>query len=90
MEDPDATQAMLADRSINPNPQDVSRMYEAWRKSELGLHNGKSMFEKLEEEIRSYNEKHNSEGGRANLLIFDSMKSIDVRETSDCSDADEP
>ena len=50
LEDPDATQAMLADRSINPNPQDVSRMYEAWRKSELGLHNGKSMFEKLEEE----------------------------------------
>ena len=90
LEDPDATQAMLADRSINPNPQDVSRMYEAWRKSELGLHNGKCMFEKLEEEIRSYKEKYSSVGGRATLQIFDSMKSIDDGGTSDCGDSGEP
>ena len=90
LKDPDATQAMLADRSINPNPQDVSRMYEAWRRSELGLHNDKSMFEKLKEEIRSYNEKYSSVGGIATLQIFDSMKSIDDGETSDCGDSGEP
>ena len=55
--DPDSTQATLADRSVNPNPQDVSRLFDTWRKSELGLQNGKSMYEKLGEEIKLYNEK---------------------------------
>ena len=94
--DPDSTQATLADRSVNPNPQDVSRLFDTWRKSELGLQNGKSMFEKLEEEIRLYNEKYNSIGGKATLQFFDSMKpndkgeSADDGEISDCSDSGKP
>ena len=89
LEDPDSTQVALADRSINPNPQDVSRLFDIWRKSELGLQNGKSMFKKLEE-IKLYNEKNGLIGGKATLQIFDSMKSTDDEEASDCSDSGKP
>ena len=44
----------------------------------------------LKKKIRSYNEKYSSVGGRATLQIFDSMKSIDDGETSDCGDSGEP
>ena len=95
MEDPDSTQATLADRSGNPNPQDVSRLFDLWRKSELGLQNGKSMFEKFEEEIKMYNEKFNSVGGRATLQFYDSIPTdegepLDDGETSDCCDSTRP
>ena len=33
LEDPDSTQAALADRSINPNPQDVSRLFDMWTRT---------------------------------------------------------
>ena len=48
------------------------------------------MFEKLEEEIKLYNEKNGSIGGKATLQIFDSMKPTDDGEASDCSDSGKP
>ena len=30
LEDPDSTQATIADRSVNANPQDVSRLFDLW------------------------------------------------------------
>ena len=53
------------------------------------------MFEKFEEEIRLYNEKYNSVGGKATLQFFDSMKPTDEGEpsdgeASDCSESGKP
>ena len=63
-------QAMLADRAINPNPQDICRLYDKWRKGTYGNDNGKGLFEKLQEDIDTYNENHQSEGGKAILQWY--------------------
>jgi len=34
-------QMSLVDRAVNPNKSDFSHLYEEWRKSELGIDNGK-------------------------------------------------
>ena len=34
--EPDDAQQKLADRAVNPNPQDVSRLYNAWRQTQMG------------------------------------------------------
>ena len=54
--DEEEAMVMLSDRACNPNPQDVSRLYDDWRKEDLGPENGNDMFRKLDEMIKSYNE----------------------------------
>lgn len=56
-------QLLLADRATNPTKSDISRLYEDWRKKELGADNGKELFDKLELEIQAYNEANSDSGG---------------------------
>ena len=63
-------QLLLADRATNPTKSDVSRLYDEWRKKELGPDNGKKLFNKLEMEIQSYNEANLENGGQAKLQVY--------------------
>ena len=63
-------QLTLADRSNNPTKSDFSRLYDEWRKKEIGSDNGKSMFNQLETEISAYNVANCSNGGKAIMQIF--------------------
>ena len=53
----------LADRSTNPSPQDVSRLYNKWREQHLGPENGEDMFKALNEFVKEYNARHEDDGG---------------------------
>lgn len=55
--DSDSTQATLADRSINPNPQDVCRLFDAWRKSELELQNENRFLKNLKKKLNCTKKK---------------------------------
>ena len=55
---------LLADRSTNPNVQDVSRLFQAWQFQQHGSDHGADMFDHLEQEVAAYNKAH-SDGGRA-------------------------
>ena len=68
--EPDDAQQRLADRAVNPNPQDVSRLYNAWRQTQMGDDNGEGLFEQLEHEIQMYNERWGEYGGKAKLQRF--------------------
>ena len=59
---------LLADRSMNPNVRDVSRLFQAWRFQQHGSDNGADMFDHLEE-IAAYNKAH-GDGGRAAVQRF--------------------
>ena len=63
-------ETLLADRSTNPNVQDVSRLLSAWRTQHLGPDSGREMFDHLEKEIEAYNEAHAQDGGRAIVQRF--------------------
>ena len=63
-------QLLLAERATNPTKSDVSRLYDEWRKKELGPDNGKKLFDKLEMEIPSYNEANLENGGQAKLQVY--------------------
>ncbi len=67
--DYDDNQLAFADRALNRTKSDVSRLYNEWRKNELGPDNGKELFDKLEMEIMSYNQANQHNGGRARLLV---------------------
>ena len=54
-----------ADRSINPLSKDIDYLFVKWRQERHGSTNGESMFEKLEEKVRVYNEENRQEGGQA-------------------------
>ena len=41
----DEVQQRLADRAVNPTSQDVSRLYNLWRQTQMGNDNGKGLFE---------------------------------------------
>ena len=60
-------QVSLADRDVNSTKKDVSRLYCEWQKRELGSDNGKSLFDRLDMEINSYNEANVEIGGKAKL-----------------------
>ena len=53
----------LADRATNPNPQDVSRLYNKWRKERLGPENGEEMFKAVDEFVAEYNIRHKDDRG---------------------------
>lgn len=57
-------QRALADRSINPNVQDVQRLFRQWREFSIGPENGDKMFERLEDEVNNYNKLVANDGGR--------------------------
>lgn len=70
-------QKSIADRALNPTKQDVYRLFNAWRQSELGDDNGESLFKQLEHEIEVYNEKWKDQGGCAKLQPFKSSCVVD-------------
>ena len=43
----------LADRSINPNCQDIQRLFQKWRERCIGPENGKAMFDRLSLEVNN-------------------------------------
>ena len=79
-------QTMLADRAFNPNPQDICRLYDKWRKGTYGNDNGKGLFEKLQEDIDTYNESNQHEGGKAVLQWYKNMKYTKAESDDDVND----
>ena len=63
-------QLLLPDRASNPTKSDVCRLYEKWRKTELGADNGKALFDQLSLEITAYNEANSGSGGQAKLQCY--------------------
>ena len=59
----------LADRATNPNIQDFSRLFQAWRFQQHGSDHGTDMFDCLEAEVAAYNKAH-VDGGRAAVQRF--------------------
>lgn len=59
---------LLADRATNPNVQDISRLFQAWRFQQHGSDYGTDMFDQLEE-VTAYNKSHD-DGGRAAVQQF--------------------
>ena len=58
-------ETLLADRATNPNVQDVSRLFAAWRMQQHGPDSGQDMFDRLEKEVKTYNDTHSDDGGKA-------------------------
>ena len=79
----------LGDRAFNPNPQDVSRLYDEWRTKELGPKNGCEMFKKLDEMIENYNK---SSGGKIVMQKYATEMYDEKAEVSesDVNDENEP
>ena len=61
---------VLSDRAVNPNPQDVSRLFAEWRSHNLGPENGIEMFDKLDALIHEYNLQHSKDGGKIVLQKY--------------------
>ena len=76
-------QVSLADRAVNPTKKDVSRLYCEWQKRELGSDNGKSLFDRLDMEINSYNEANAEIGGKAKLQRFEKDATDSESDTDD-------
>ena len=74
--EPDDAQQRLAYQAVNPNPQDVSRLYNAWRQTQMGDDNGEGLFEQLEHEIQMYDERWVEYGGKAKLQRFEISKDL--------------
>lgn len=81
----DEVQQRLADRAVNPTSQDVSRLYNWWRQTQMGNDNGKGLFERLEHEIQVYNETWGEYGGKVKLQRFatSTVSDTDDKETQD-------
>ena len=73
---------MLADRSINPSPQDVSRLFDKWREEQLGPENGPKMFDMLDDYVKNYN-LHNRENGGCILVSRYDAKPVHEEASSD-------
>ena len=68
----DDFQTKLADRATNPTVQDVCRLYQKWRSEAYGpMENGPDLFTTLQAEVDEYNDKYNSEGGKALLQKYE-------------------
>ena len=78
-------QSALVDRDKTPTKTDFSRLYEEWRKSELGSDNGKPMFDHLQREIEAYNAAMGSKGVHAIMQRFEAkVTQSDAEEDSGC------
>ena len=80
-------QYLLADRAFNPTKPDISKLYEEWRQQNMGADNGKELFNKLDAEIKAYN---NMSGGRAKLQVFQSGVNDDCVYSSSDSEERKP
>ena len=80
----------LADRSLNPMYSDIYYIFKKWRMKQHGEPNGEKMFEKLEEAIKEYNEKHKLQGGKAHIQRFERKTNIKSEswddKPGDCTD----
>ena len=76
-------QVSLADRAVNLTKNDVSQLYCEWQKRELGSDNGKSLFDRLDMEINSYNEANAEIGGKAKLQRFQKDATDSESDTDD-------
>lgn len=63
-------QTMLADRALNHNPQDICRLDSKWRLGNYGSDSGKDLFQKLQENLDLYNQKHGKEREKALLQWY--------------------
>ncbi|GBC01562.1 hypothetical protein RclHR1_04230007 [Rhizophagus clarus] len=70
---------ILADRAKNPNYDYVAKLFQKYRESALGSHNGKPMFEHLKEIVEEYNgsgqgrailQEYNANSGNAFILYI--------------------
>ena len=68
--DHEKDQTILADREINSTKSDFYRLYDEWRKKELGSDQGKPMFDEMNAEIVAYDDANSSNKGRTALHIF--------------------
>ena len=59
------TPCALADRSLNPKHKDVYNLFSKWRKENLGVKDGREMYEQLEQIVRGYNDQYSRDGGQA-------------------------
>ena len=59
------TPCALADRSLNPKRKDVYNLFSKWRKENLGVKDGREMYEQLEQIVRGYNDQYSRDGGQA-------------------------
>ena len=55
---------------IDPNCQDVQRLFQKWQERCIGPDNGKVMFDRLSLEVKQFNEIHASNGGKAFLQQY--------------------
>ena len=78
-------QSLLADRNINPTKADFYRLFEEWRKKDLGPDQGKPQFDQLNSEIAAYINAYSIEGGKAAIHIF---KGLPVVSSDSDSEAD--
>ena len=76
-------QSSIADSAVNPGIQWVHRCYRKWRSEHLGPENGKDLFDRLEQEVRMYNETNNAVGGKAKMQWKVSSDNSDVDHDSD-------
>ena len=67
---------LLADRATNPNVQDVSCLFQAWRFQQYGSDHGADMFDYLEE-VAAYNKAHDDDGGKTAVQRFTSKSDSD-------------
>ena len=65
---------VLADRSLNPKISDVYNLFNKWRKTNLGKRTGLDLFEQLEKCVAIYNEENKTNGGKALLKRYTSVK----------------
>ena len=83
-------QSILADREINPTKPDFYRLYDEWRKKELGSDQGKPIFEQMNAEIAAYNDANSGNGGRANMQVFKGAPCFSSESDSEADDDDAP
>jgi len=70
-------QNSIADGATNPNVQRVHRFFNEWRTQVLGAENGKKLFDRLEQEVRVFNECFNDAGGKAKMQWYCSSQNTD-------------
>lgn len=59
---------LLADRATNPNVQDVSYLFQAWRFQQYGSDHGADMFDRVE--VAAYTKAHDDDGGKTAVQRF--------------------
>ena len=85
----DRGQQGIAVRSFNPDNQWVHRFYRKWRTQLLGSENGRSLSERLNEEVSNYNTLYNDSGGCAKMQWYEPAEEESNDDTDDCDEITE-